>query len=94
MQDGNTLKERLKSLLAKDKRTLAAREIERASAELGEDHFCYQAEAETLATMDLDKFKAFCARVVKIREDLDVEYHFATLNLVGDENEKDPGTTE
>lgn len=87
MSGETKLKDKLKSLLEKDMRQAVAKEIERASAELGEDHFVFGPESQTLAEMDLGKFRAFTDRVVRIRQDLEVQYYIAIKGLAGEDNE-------
>ena len=79
------LQDRLRNLLNEDRLKAAAHAIELRSQELGEDHFIFAVEAQTLASMDTDTIRKFFEDVIRIKDETDVAYFMATKRLVGDE---------
>jgi hypothetical protein len=79
------LKKKLKSLLENERLRDIARQLEQRSAEMGEDHFVFGPEAQTLAAIDEDKLKKFFEDVLAIRDATTIQYSDATKQLSGEE---------
>lgn len=90
MSDEKTreLRKRLKNMLDGDRLRETAHAIELRSQDLGDEHFVFSPEAQTLAAMDEDKLVAFFDDVLEIRRTLAARYKQAAEDLIlGDDNE-------